>query len=73
VLAWSRETEGPGAQMGWAPLPPPPPPVSPGEPELVLWAQLKSWPYTGRLVRIRIDRAQVLALYWETAWWLELG
>jgi hypothetical protein len=25
------------------------------------------------VVRIRIDRAQVLALYWETAWWLELG
>jgi hypothetical protein len=61
--------------LRWAgpPSPPPPPPVSPGEPELVLWAQLKSWPYTGRLVRIRIDRAQVLALYWETAWWLELG
>ncbi len=25
------------------------------------------------MVRIRIDRAQALALYWETAWWLELG
>jgi hypothetical protein len=25
------------------------------------------------VVRIRIDKAHVLALYWKTVWWLELG